>query len=62
MNFRDYLNINIETAKKYAALKITIAENYPNNRKLYTQGKSELIEVLLSDARQCREKQKIEGS
>ena len=55
LNFRDYLNANTAAAERYAALKITLAEQYPNDRIAYTEGKSGLINALLDEARRWRE-------
>lgn len=54
LNFRDYLNENTAAAEKYAALKTALAKQYPNDRIAYTDGKSELINVLLDEARRWR--------
>jgi len=48
INFRDYLNHHPAIAKEYSQLKSKLALSYPNNRKLYTQAKSQFIEGVLS--------------
>ena len=47
---RDYLNANEEKAKEYSDLKIKLANEYPNDRIAYTNGKSKLIEEILKNA------------
>lgn len=47
---RDYLNANEEKAKEYSNLKIKLANEYPNDRIAYTNGKSKLIEEILKSA------------
>ena len=51
INFRDYLNENINTAKEYEELKLALAEKYPEDRESYTQGKAEYIKMTLREAR-----------
>ena len=51
INFRDYLNSNIEAAREYEAVKLRLAEQYPDDRIAYTDGKQEVIDRLLADAR-----------
>ena len=50
LNFRDYLNSDEEKAKEYESLKEELAKCYENNRKSYTEAKSELISKLLKEA------------
>ena len=57
INFRDYLNSNIEAAKEYEAVKLRLAEQYPDDRIAYTDGKQEVIDRLLADARVWKTKQ-----
>lgn len=49
INFRDYLNENLNIAKEYENLKIELAEKYINDvdRKRYLQGKHEFIVNIL---------------
>lgn len=51
LDFRDYLNAFPEKAKLYDRCKQKLASQFPNNRDRYTQGKRELIDVLLREAR-----------
>ena len=51
INFRDYLNSNIEAAREYEAVKLRLAEQYPDDRIAYTDGKQEVIDKLLAEAR-----------
>ena len=50
--FRDYLNENETVAKEYEALKLSLAEMYPedNDREKYTAGKHEFITKTLRTA------------
>lgn len=49
--FRDYLIRHPEAVQAYAALKISLAQNYPADREQYTSEKSPLIRQILSKAR-----------
>ena len=60
INFRDYLNSNIEAAREYEAVKLRLAEQYPNDRIAYTDGKQEDIDRLLAEARVWKRKQLFE--
>ena len=57
INFRDYLNSNTKAAKEYEAVKIRLAEQYPDGRIAYTDGKQEVIDRLLEKARVWKSKQ-----
>ncbi len=50
--FRDYLKIFSDEARRYEVLKRDLAEKYPNDRKAYTDGKSEFIVALTEKAKQ----------
>ena len=50
--FRDYLRIFHDEARRYEELKRDLAEKYPNDRKGYTEGKSEFIVALTERAKQ----------
>ena len=50
INFRDYLNSNIEAAKEYETTKLRLSEQYPDDRIAYTDGKKETIDRLLAEA------------
>ncbi len=54
INFRDYLNTNEEKSDEYARLKLKLSLMYPTDRALYTEGKSELISNILSEALQWK--------
>jgi GrpB-like predicted nucleotidyltransferase (UPF0157 family) len=41
--FRDYLRDFPEEAKRYAELKQFLAEQHPNDRVAYTEGKAEYV-------------------
>lgn len=45
--FRDHLKQNLEAAREYERLKLTLAEKYPNDREAYTNGKAEFVESIL---------------
>ena len=55
INFRDYLNTFPEQAEKYDTLKKQLAVKFANNRESYTNGKQELIDSLLQEARCWRD-------
>ena len=57
INFRDYLNSSIEAAKEYEAVKLRLSEQYPDDRIAYTDGKQEVIDRLLVEARVWKIKQ-----
>ena len=57
INFRDYLNSNTEAAREYEAVKLRLAEQYPDDRIAYTDGKQEVIDKLLAEARVWKSKQ-----
>ena len=57
INFRDYLNSNIEAAKEYEAVKLRLAEQYPDDRIAYTDVKQEVIDKLIDEARVWKSKQ-----
>ena len=56
INFRDYLNAFPQKAKEYDLLKLKLAKQYASNRILYTSGKQELIDKLLIEAKEWRNK------
>ena len=57
INFRDYLNTHIAAAREYEAVKFRLAEQYPDDRIAYTDGKQEVINRLLEEARVWKSKQ-----
>ena len=57
INFRDYLNFNIKAAMEYEAVKLRLAEQYPDDRIAYTDGKQEVIDKLLAEALVWKSKQ-----
>jgi Uncharacterized conserved protein len=46
IGFRDYLNCHPETAAKYAELKLNLAEQYPDDRTAYTDGKHDFVQSV----------------
>ena len=48
--FRDRLRAQPETVKAYEALKRQLAEQYPNDRVAYTDGKYRFVRTVLSRA------------
>ena len=56
INFRDYLNSNMEAAREYEAVKLRLAEQYSDDRIAYTDGKQEVINKLLAEARVWKNK------
>ena len=59
INFRDYLNAMPEKAEMYHALKLQLAEKFRYDRVSYTNGKAEMIEILLEEANCWRENQTL---
>ena len=57
INFRDYLNSNIQAAREYETTKLRLAEQYPDDRIAYTDGKHEVIDRLLAEAREWKSNQ-----
>lgn len=57
INFRDYLNSNMEAAREYEAVKLRLAEQYSDDRIAYTDGKQEVIDKLLAEALVWKSKQ-----
>ena len=51
INFRDFLASHPRDAEAYEALKISLAEKYPNDRLSYTLGKDELINRIFEKIR-----------
>lgn len=47
IDFRDYLNENIERAKQYEDLKIQLASEFKNDRGAYVLGKTKFIKETL---------------
>lgn len=50
INFRDYMNAFPQKSKEYEKLKINLAQQYPHDRKAYSNGKKEFIERMLLEA------------
>ncbi len=50
LGFRDRLRAQPETVRAYEALKRRLAEQYPNDRVAYTDGKYEFIRTVLGRA------------
>ena len=53
----NYLNSNMEAAREYEAVKLRLSEQYPDDRIAYTDGKQEVINKLLEEARIWKSKQ-----
>ncbi len=49
LNFRDTLRNNSVVAKRYLELKKSLAHKYPDNRKLYTEGKLPFVNSVLAN-------------
>ncbi len=56
IRFRDYLNACPGAARRYAALKRSLAERYPEDREAYLEGKQALIGELLTEAERWKAK------
>jgi len=53
--FRDYLREFPDEAKRYAELKQTLSEKYPNDRIAYTEGKTEFVASMTERAKRYYE-------
>ena len=51
LTFRDYLRQNLEAREAYATEKEALARRYPLDRNAYTEGKNQVVERLLTEAR-----------
>ena len=60
VDFRDFLNYNVDVAFQYQSLKESLESKYTNDRNAYTQGKREMIGRILEQARQWRTSAKYE--
>lgn len=54
INFRDYLNENPSRAKDYDKVKLELAREFADDCIKYTDGKMEIIDKILEEARQWR--------
>lgn len=52
LNMRDYLNAHEEEAMEYSRLKEELANQYPNDRAAYTNGKHDFIVSILRKAKE----------
>ena len=50
--FRDYLIAHPDVAKEYETLKLSLAQNHPNDRVAYTEGKTEFVVSVTERAKQ----------
>jgi GrpB-like predicted nucleotidyltransferase (UPF0157 family) len=50
--FRDYLKEFPDEAKRYEALKLSLADEYPSDRIAYTEGKTEFVVAITERAKQ----------
>lgn len=50
--FRDYLNENLDVAKDYEKLKLSLWKQYENNRDGYTDSKSDFIDKYTKKAKE----------
>jgi GrpB-like predicted nucleotidyltransferase (UPF0157 family) len=57
--FRDYLNVQIEDALTYSALKRSLGSKYPNDIKGYMDGKHEFIQEIDRKAAEWSTNQQI---
>lgn len=51
IDFRDYLNAFPKKAAEYDECKQKLAKRFPDNRKLYTEGKKKLIAELIEEVK-----------
>lgn len=49
LTFRDILRERPDLVKKYAELKKELAEKHKNNRKAYTEGKTEFVHSVINE-------------
>lgn len=56
LDFRDYLNANLQKAIIYNDLKQKLAKQFSKDRKSYTSNKQKMIQQLLEEARVWKEK------
>lgn len=56
IDFRDYLNAFPEKAMKYDECKQDFAKRFPDDRKLYAEGKKKLIAELIEEAKMWKTK------
>lgn len=52
--FRDYLNNDIDEAKRYEKLKLDLLKKFSNDRPSYTAGKDEYIKSIIKKAKKIR--------
>jgi len=58
VGFRDYLNNHPNEAMKYDSLKRQLAQDFPNDRYAYSNGKREFIENVIYQVRKSRQQNK----
>jgi GrpB-like predicted nucleotidyltransferase (UPF0157 family) len=51
LSFRDYLRANLDEARRYEALKRSLAFQFREDRQAYTEGKAEYIYGVMQKAR-----------
>jgi GrpB-like predicted nucleotidyltransferase (UPF0157 family) len=54
INFRDYLNANLNVAKEYEAVKMNLMAEYKNDRLSYTNVKAEFIQGVCEKYNQIK--------
>jgi len=52
--FRDYLRKNRKAARQYSELKKKLAEQYADNRYIYTENKEEFVKAIVKKAKKSR--------
>ncbi len=55
LDFRDYLRVHPDCARRYAELKAALAERHRHDIDAYIAGKAPLVKEILESARQWRE-------
>lgn len=55
VGFRDYLNNNPSEAMKYDSIKRQLAQDFPNDRYAYSDGKREFVENVICQVRKNRQ-------
>ena len=56
LQFRNYLIKHPEVAREYQDLKLSLSDNFPNDRVAYTDCKTEFIKRITEIAKACNEK------
>ena len=61
LNFRDYLNSNESAAREYEKVKEKLADEFPDDRNAYLDGKGAVVSRLLDEAAKWRKIKVVGG-